>query len=78
MPVLNAARIRAEAPRLEAHPGHRLATLWAARTSDLIGRIENSVTVAIRFDCAYRNTYLLRDFIEPNPGGPHFLDLSFL
>ena len=78
MPVLNATRIRAEAPRLKAHPRHRLATLWAARTSDLIGRIENSVTVAIRFDCAYGNVHLVRDFIEPNPGGPHFLDLSFL
>ena len=78
MPVLNTARIRAETPRPKAHAGHRLATLWAARTSDLIGRIENSVTVAIRFDCAYGNVHLVRDFIEANPGGPHFLDLSFL
>ena len=78
MPVLNAAGIRAEAPRLKAHLWHRLATLWAARTSDLIGRIENSVTVAIRFDCTYGNVHVVRDFIEANPGGPHFLDLSFL
>ena len=78
MPVLNATRIRAEAPRLKAHLGHRLATLWAAHTSDLIGRIENSVTVAIRFDCTYGNVNLVRDFIEPNTGGSHFLDLSFL
>ena len=78
MPVLNTARIRAEAPRLKAHLGHRLATLWAKNTSDLIGRIENSVTVAIRFDCVYGNTHLVRDFIEPNPGSPHLFYLSFL
>ena len=78
MPVLNTAGIRAEAPQLEAHPGHRLATLWAARTSDLIGRVENSVTVAIRFDCTYGNTHLVRDFIEANSGSTHLFYLSFL
>ena len=78
MPVLNTAGIRAEAPRLKAHPGHRLATLWAAHTSDLIGRVENSVTVAIRFDCTYGNVHLVRDFMEAKTGSAHFLDLSFL
>ena len=78
VPVFCTAGIRAKPPGLKAHLGYWLATLRAEGSSVLGGHVLNRVFVAIRFDGAYGNVYLLRDFFEPNPGSPHLLYLYFL
>ena len=78
VPVFDTTGIRAKPSGLKSHLGYWPATLRAERHIVLRGHVLNGVFVAISFNCAYGNVYLLRDFFEPNPGSPHLLYLYFL